>query len=494
VLLASADGLLPSPAALVWSRRDCDLPVVIEDGGHTWTWRTLAVAAAEVSRRLPDVSGQPVAFSVPNGGGFVAVMTGIWLAGGVPAPVSPKLPAPERAKVLATISPAAVVVADGLALGGDVVVDVDALASAAHGAVPLLPRVDPGAPGIVLCTSGTTGSPKAVVHTQRGVWGLVDTVARKPVDPDHLPSPRADKPRRIEAKPMVHIGSIYGLLFDLWRGRSVVVTQRFDAVRYAELVREWGIETLNLVPSMVRMMLDADVGTLAPPARLATTGTAPLPEAWRVEFESRFGVPIQLTYGSTEAGGAIAFEPLEDVLSGNRRAGTAGKVVPQIEVQIRDDDGTPLPTGGNGRIWVRGETLRPTVVGADLVIDADGWIDTGDVGSLDVDDYVYITGRKRELIIRGGLKMVPAEIENALLEHPAVAEAVVAGAPDPRLGEVPVAWVRLVEDVSADELRDFVRGRVAAYKVPVAVHVVDEYPRTETGKVRKQELLDRLVG
>jgi long-chain acyl-CoA synthetase len=481
----------------VWARRDSDLPVIIEDHGITWSWRQLANATAAVADALPVVAGERVAFSAPNGGAFVALLCGIWAAGGVPAPVSSKLPVPERAKVLATIGAISSISTADLGLATEVVVDINALANTGDDVrnSRVIPRSAAHDPGIVLCTSGTTGSPKAVVHTQRGVWGMVDSVARHPIDPDALRPPTAGAPRRVEPKPMVHIGSIYGLLFDLWRGNSVVVTTRFDAERYAELVREWGIKTLNLVPSMVRMLLDANVGTLNPPATLATTGTAPLPDAWRQEFEQRFNLPIQLTYGSTESGGAIAFEPLEDVLSGRRRAGSSGKVVPQMEVQIRSDSGQPLATGQTGRIWVRAETLRPTVVGAAAIHDEAGWIDTGDVGHLDSDRYIYLTGRNRELIIRGGLKVVPAEVESILMEHPGVSEAVVAGAPHDRLGEVPVAWVRVDGDAIDDqELKQFVKSRLAAYKVPIAIHFVDAFPRTETGKVRKQLLVDGLDG
>ena len=267
---------------------------------------------------------------------------------------------------------------------------------------------------------------------------------------------------------------------------------RFEPIRYAELVRQCNIETLSLVPTMVRMLLDAgeEVGALAPPAKVATSGTAPLPQSWREEFEDRFGVPVQRNYGSTEAG-TVAVEPLEDALSGNRRAGTAGKISRGVQVGIRDDDNRPVATGESGSIWVRSETLRPKVIGEGSLTDTDGWIDTGDVGHVDADDYIYITGRTRELIIRGGLKVVPAEIETALLGHSAVLEAAVAGVPDERLGEVPAAWVRLTQAATEDDLREHLRGQLAAYKVPVAVYVVDDFPRTDSGKVRKRDLVAR---
>ena len=139
------------------------------------------------------------------------------------------------------------------------IVDVDDLAIARldDGPMPELPRVDPQAPGIVICTSGTTGTPKPVVHTARGIWGLIDGVARKPVDPDARGPPPPAGPLRVDSRPMNHTGAIYGLLSTLWRGRPLVVMQRFEPVRYAELVRQYDIETLNLVPTMIRMLLDA---------------------------------------------------------------------------------------------------------------------------------------------------------------------------------------------------------------------------------------------
>ena len=501
MLVPCNDGLLPSAAILIWSRRTSDEAALIEDGGRTWSWRALATASAAVRRALPAVSGRRVAFSAPNGGGFLAILMGIWLAGGVPAPVSPRLPAPERARILESIDPVVTVASHELGLEVDVSLNIDHLAvlASADDADVTVPRVEPEAPGIVICTSGTTGVPKAVMQTQRAVWGLIDGVARHPVDPDSPRPPQGRPPMRVDSRPMVHSGAIYGLLSTLWRARPIVIMKRFDPVRYAELVREWDIETLNLVPTMVRMLLDAGaaVGQLSPPAKVATSGTAALPEAWRAEFEARFGVPVQISYGSTEVG-TVALEPLADLLAGRRRPDSTGQVLSQVEVQIRDEGGHPLPLGEAGAIWVHGEAAPPQVIGGQLEADAGGWVDTGDLGYLDADRYLYIHGRTRELIIRGGLKMTPAEIEAALLEHPLVVEAVVAGAPDPRLGQVPVAWVRRPTTAgsgaaSASDLQEFVRERLAAYKVPVAVHFVTEYPRTDNGKVRKADLLSQLA-
>ncbi|HVV10500.1 class I adenylate-forming enzyme family protein [Amycolatopsis sp.] len=468
-------GTVPSPATLAWARRELTLPVLIEDDGPAWTWRMLAGAASEVARRLGPRDGSRVTITAPNGGAIVAAMLGVWLAGGVPAPLSPKLPARERDRVLTAAGSSADIVHSGLGLPGTLLISDDFAACAPDpGLAP--PRVRLNDPGIVLCTSGTTGTPKAVVHSMHAVWGQVDAVSRGEVDPDAPPEPVPGPPARVQCAPMNHIAALFAIVFTLWRGRGMVVMKRFEPVRYAELVRQHGIRTLNLVPSMIRMMLDSPVHSLAP-ARVVSTGTAALPPAWREEFEQRFGIPVQTTYGQTEAG-TIAFEPLSDVLGGTRRPGTAGRVVPQIEIDIRDDAGRSLAPGADGHIWIRGAALP----GA-------GWFDTGDLGRIDEDRYIYLTGRSRDLIIRGGLNIIPAEVENALLEHGNVREAVVTGRPDARLGEVPVAWVRTEPPLAdGDELIAFVRDRLAAYKVPVSIWQVADFPRTDNGKIRRHEL------
>ncbi|HVW42901.1 MAG TPA: AMP-binding protein, partial [Amycolatopsis sp.] len=340
--LTVSGGLVTSPANLVWARRGLDLPVIVEDDGPTWTWRMLANATSEVAGRLGPRTGERVTVTAPNGGAIVAAVLGVWLAGGVPALISPKLPVRERSKVLAAVGSTADIVYSGLGLDGSVTISDD-FADARQDPARTPPRVALDEPGIVLCTSGTTGTPKTIVHSMRAVWDQVVSVSRDEVDPDAPPEPTPAPPGRVQAAPMAHIAAVFAIMFNLWRGRAMVVMKRFEPVRYAELVREHGVHTLSLVPSMIRMMLDSPVDSLAP-ARVVSTGTAALPAAWRAEFEARFGIPIQTTYGQTEAG-TIAYEPLSDVVGGVRRPGTAGRIVPQIEVDIRDDEGRSQPGG-----------------------------------------------------------------------------------------------------------------------------------------------------
>ncbi|MGH2784350.1 MAG: AMP-binding protein [Actinomycetota bacterium] len=492
MLKTSPSGVVRSPAVLLTARNDVDLPMVVEDGGPTWSFRRLAAAAAAVASEIGTLdAGARVAITAPNGAAFLAALNGVWLAGGVPAPVSSALPAHERDGVLETLQPELVVAAAGLGLGEKVTLDPDAL-FAADGPVPEAPLVGLDEPALILFTSGTTGLPKGVVYSMRMAWGLIDRIASNAVDPDSLPLPVAAPPRQVTATPMAHMAGIFGTLFSLWRGRAIISVPRFEPRRFAELVRTHGVTNLALTPTMMRMLLDGDVGVLAPPAKIVTTGAAPVPPALREEFEARFGIPVQISYGQTETG-VIAFEAIADLRDGRRdRPGQVGRVVPGIRLQIRGAAGEELPPGSEGEIWVQGGDVSPRLIGSDDVrTDGDGWLATEDVGSLDADGYLTISGRAREVIIRGGFNIVPAEVERELVAHAAVAEAAVVGVPDGRLGEVPHAWVRLAPGASTDaaELTEWLRARISHYKVPVAFTFVDDFDRTETGKIRKQVLL-----
>lgn len=492
MLKASSDGMVRSPAVLLTARAGVDLPMVVEDGGETWTFAKLASAAAAVADEIGDIpAGSRVALTAPNGAVFLAALGGVWLAGGVPALVSSALPEHEREGLLEVLAPSLVVATGELDLHPDVALDEEKL-FASETPVPESPLARLDAPALILFTSGTTGRPKGVVYSARMAWGLIDRIAARAVDPESLPKPASAPPRQVTATPMAHMAGIFGTLFSLWRGRAIISVRRFDPRRFAELVRTHKVTNLALTPTMMRMLLDAEVGGLAPPATIVTTGAAPVPPALRTEFEDRFGIPVQISYGQTETG-VIAFEQIADLRDGRRHApGLVGRVVPGIELEIRGDAGRVMPPGGEGEIWVRGGDVSPSLIGTDdSRLDAAGWLATGDVGSLDADGYLTITGRAREVIIRGGFNVVPAEVERELVAHPAVAEAAVAGVPDGRLGEVPHAWVRLAPgaEATAEELTAWLRERIAHYKVPVELRFVDDFDRTETGKIRKQVLL-----
>jgi fatty-acyl-CoA synthase/O-succinylbenzoic acid--CoA ligase len=218
-------------------------------------------------------------------------------------------------------------------------------------------------------------------------------------------------------------------------------------------------------------------------------GTAPLPEATRIAFEKRFGVPVLRNYGQTEFAGAIAFERFSDV-AGRRPPGSVGRLAPGVEVRILDTDGNPLPEGSIGEIVARsGSSMHGYLgdAGATFGRDNEGWIATGDLGFLHDGDMLTVVGRTRDMILCGGFNVYPSQVEAALNRLPGVIDSAVAGVPDERLGEVPVALV--VTDgtpLSLDGVRQSLRRQLAPYELPRRLHLVDAIPRTDNGKVDRQ--------
>jgi long-chain acyl-CoA synthetase len=217
--------------------------------------------------------------------------------------------------------------------------------------------------------------------------------------------------------------------------------------------------------------------------RYASSGTAPLPAALREEFEARFGIPVLQAYGQTEAFGGIAIESVKDVLAGKRKPGSVGKPLPGVELRILDPEGRDVEPGGVGELVVRSTSSTTGYIGAaaERPVDGDGWLRTGDQGRTDSDGYLYITGRIKNIVICGGFNIIPEEIEAALAEDDRVRDAVVLGIPDERLGEIPVALIESDDDPL--NVLDRVSRRLAPYKRPRRIFVVDPLPRVANGKV-----------
>jgi long-chain acyl-CoA synthetase len=216
-----------------------------------------------------------------------------------------------------------------------------------------------------------------------------------------------------------------------------------------------------------------------------SSGTAPLAPSLAAAFEARFGVPVLQTYGQTEAFGAIAIENVREVLAGSRRPGSVGRPLAAVDVRIVAD-GDEVATGVDGEIVVRSRASTRGYVGDTAEddaspVDADGWLHTGDLGHFDDDGYLFVTGRLRSIVICGGFNVVPEEVEAALVADPRVVDATVVGLPDERLGEIPVAVVEGA--ASPESIADAVAPRLAPYKRPRGVYVVDALPRLANGKV-----------
>jgi long-chain acyl-CoA synthetase len=336
------------------------------------------------------------------------------------------------------------------------------------------PQAGDGNEAIVLLTSGSTGKPKGVALSHDAVWAsLQATVSAFRRDTRPTPIPTERKPPNLIANPLSHTAGVVRLLFALYVGRSVVLLRKFDARAAKAAIDTHGIDNLTINPTMLQMLLDdlppdADLG----PVRYASSGTAPLTPALREAFEARFGIPVLQAYGQTEAFGGIAIERVKDVLAGHRHPGSVGKPLPGVEVRIDD-----------GEIVVRTPASLLGYLGEDAAspVDSDGWLHTGDLGHLDDEGFLYVTGRRKNVIICGGFNVIPEELEAALSIDGAVRDAVVVAIPDARLGEIPVALVE--GDGTAEAILERVESRLAPYKRPRHLFVVDALPRVANGKV-----------
>jgi long-chain acyl-CoA synthetase len=274
------------------------------------------------------------------------------------------------------------------------------------------------------------------------------------------------------------------LLFALYVGRTIVLLRKFDGVTAHRLIARHGIDNLTINPAMIRMLIDqVPPGADLTPVRYVSSGTAPLPEALRDEFENRFGIPVLQAYGQTEAFGGIAIESVKDVLAGRRRPGSVGKPLPGVELCVVDDSGTAVAPGEVGELLVRSRSATVGYLGGDAQppVDADGWLATGDRGRLDADGYLYITGRSKNIIICGGFNIIPEELEAVLVHDDSVRDAAVIGVFDPRLGEIPVALVESSDQPAAILRR--AAAQLAPYKRPRRLFVIDRLPRVPNGKV-----------
>ncbi|MDN3357563.1 long-chain fatty acid--CoA ligase [Actinomadura sp. DC4] len=446
-------------------------------------------SARTLAARLGPVRRAPVACVVDEGAAAVVAMFATWLAGGVYVPVNARLADPEIRSALGAADPAVVVTGAGQAgrvpahLGRLVERAprswVRASANAAWSGEPY----PPGA-ALVVRTSGTTGSAKPVVLRHDGVRDGIDTVIARLRG--RTAAARPPMPNLIPTSLALWAG-IWNTLFAFRLGAPAVLLDRFDPVDYAELVRRFGIRSTVLAPAMMTMLAEDPRLTDLSPLRFVRSITAPLTPRQARRFHERFGVDVLNSYGQTELGSEVVGWTAADVREfGDAKLGAVGRPHPGVAVRILDGDGAEVSAGTTGEIWVR----SPFVMEGAEDRMANGFLRTGDLGRLDADGFLWVEGRVSDMINRGGLKIVPQEVEEVLREHPEVADVCVAGVPDERLGEVPVAWVQPVAGTAPAEasLRAFARASLAGYKVPVAVRLVADLPRTEVGKVLRGEL------
>jgi long-chain acyl-CoA synthetase len=467
-----------------------DLPLVHAEDRSATLGEVIA-AARFLAGQLGPVTGAPVACVVDDALRAVTTMFATWLAGGIYVPVNGRLAPAEVRAQLAAADPAAVVTGprgqEWVPRHVNLLVEQpgDIWVPYRSGLRPAGRRFT-GDEALIMRTSGTTGESKPVVLNHAGVRHGIDTVIGK-LRGGRGPS-SSPMPNLIPTSMALWAG-IWNTLFAFRIGAPVILLNRFDPVAYAALVKRFGLRSTILAPAMMTMLTEtAEITDLAP-LRYVRSVTAPLAPDQARRFRERFGVDVLNSYGQTELGSEVAGWTTADIREfGAAKLGAVGRAHPGVAIRILDQDLAELPADEAGEIWIR-SPFATQDDGSSRVVD--GFMRTGDLGRLDADGFLWIEGRVSDMINRGGLKIVPQEVEEALRRHPGVADACVAGVPDPRLGEVPVAWIRprAGAEVGEPELLAFVRESLAGYKTPVAVRFVDDFPRTEIGKVLRRVLV-----
>jgi long-chain acyl-CoA synthetase len=357
----------------------------------------------------------------------------------------------------------------------------------AAGVTPL-PEVAQRAAGdtaVILYTSGTTGKPKGAELTHGNL--------RRNVEVNVLGLTRmSEDDVLLGALPLFHsFGQTCSMSSAVLAGACLDLMPRFDAGAALETMERDGVTIFQGVPTMYHALLNHperdryDTSTL----RLCISGGAALPVEVLRGFEEAFGVAVLEGYGLSETSPVASFNHL----GRERKAGSIGTPIEGVEMKVVDDDGNELAAGEVGEIVIRGHNVmkgywnRPDATEETI---RDGWLHTGDMARVDEDGYFFIVDRKKDMIIRGGYNVYPREIEEVLYEHPAVREAAVLGVPDDQLGEEVAAAVALKDgcETTSDELREFVKEQVAAYKYPRKVWFVDDLPKGPTGKILKREI------
>jgi long-chain acyl-CoA synthetase len=470
---------------------------VIDDRGQT-TYQQLAAMAAGLGMYLSAQTNRPrVGLLLPSSAGFVASFYGTLLAGKSAVPINFLLGEREIAHIIQDSGIDTVVTIPQL--GGRLkdlplkVIDLTALPQTPPAAItPRFPQPTADDEAVLLYTSGTSGLPKGVVLTYGNFQSDVDaSIQHVGLKSSHV---------FLGVIPMFHsFGIMAMMLAPMQLGSRVVYLARFSAVGVMNAIREHKVSIMMGVPSMYGAMLRLkDAGPDDFKEMYAViSGAEPLPEMIREAFLKRFGKPIYEGYGLTETSPAVNFNTPQE-----HRPGSVGRSIPGAQVRIADDNGAALPVGEVGEVWLKGPMIMkgywnlPEETAACLT--PERFFKTGDLGRLDPDGYLYITGRKKDMIIVAGEKAFPREIEDVLMRHPSVAEAAVVGKKDPSRGEVVVAFVTARGEgqaPAADELKDHCKQQgLPQWKSPREIHVVADLPRSPTGKVLKRELAAKVNG
>jgi len=485
-------------------RRNGTEPALLTVTGDSIDHASLWTAAGRLADRLRHAglgAGDRIAIVLPNGPEMALTLLAAMSVGSA-APLNPRYRDEEFRFYLGDLQ-AAALVTDGRApaaigaapeetiaidvIGDGLSLDFEVRATVAGGRRQERPTSNDEA--LVLHTSGTTSRPKIVPLRQRHLAASARNIAAS------LQLTAAD--RSFTVMPLFHIhGIMAGLLAPLSAGGSVVCTPGFDAFTFHRLVDELRPTYYSAVPTMHQMVLARAPAAGSPrptSLRLVRSSSASLPGPVLEGLRDLFGVPVIEAYGMTEASHQMTANPLPPR---SAKPGSVG-IATGIEVAILDDRHRALPAGERGEVAIRGATVvegYENNPAANEDAFTAGWFRTGDQGMLDEDGYLFLTGRLKEQINRGGEKISPIEVDAVLLAHPAVAEAVTFAIPHDKLGEEVGAAVVVVEGdaVTEADLRSYLRERLAPFKVPKRIVFVREVPKGATGKLQRIGLAEKL--
>jgi len=472
-------------------------------GRRTLTYAALRSAARAWGALLDRVgvpAGGAVAIRLADPLGYATALVGIVGAGRVAVPLDPGAPAAELSRVLAVAAPQAAVCDSGWDLPPRLALLSTPKISTPKISTPKISTPKVSAPkagasqvavssregGIFLCTSGTTGTPKGILLREDQLSHVAATVAAH-----HQLTP-AD--RGYCCLPLFHVNAeVVGLLATLAAGARLVLDAKFSRRGFWEMIQAQRITWINAVPAIITILtMDPPAGVRSGRVRFVRSASAPLAPATLRRFEEAFGIPVVETYGMTEAASMITANPL----AGPRKAGSAGLAAgPEVRVaQRRGSRSVPCAAFEVGQVQIRGQGVISQYAsgGTAGIIDHDGWLDTGDIGHLDEDGYLFLAGRSDDVINRGGEKIYPREIEDFLLAQPGVWSVAVVAAHDEVLGARPVAYVvpagtRPGQELTA-ALREACEAALPRAKRPSVFHLVQELPLGSTGKVARRRL------
>jgi len=489
------------------ARLQPDAPYVIApETGAVLTYRELRAASDRLARHLYARGyrkGDKIALMLHNGYQTARLLIGLMYAGFVAVPLN-LLSQRNQLQYVLDHSDTRLVYTSaelrpqlGEALGGvtrriDVeVIDPDTVEFLADSAPDVAaPDISESDESLLMYTSGTTGRPKGVLHTHKSV-----TAGGEFISSAHELT-AAD--RVLCALPLYHInGQIVTAVAPLVHGGSIVMPHRFSVSNYWELVARHECTWINVVPTIIAYLLNAphprEQGLDISRVKFCRSASAPLPPELHRAFEERFAISIIETFGMTETNAPCFTNPYDPK---KRKIGSPGPAYGNAAKVIDPNTGGDLPVNTPGEVMIRGDNVMKCYYkdpeNTAKTLERDGWMHSGDLGYLDEDGFLFVTGRIKELIIKGGENIAPREIDEALLKHPAVLEAAAVGIPDRNYGQEIMACVVLKPgcQCTPEELASFTRNELGHYKTPKVIRLVESLPKGPSGKVQRLKLLE----